>query len=116
MSRAMSSAFWMGRGASLVNFCHQYWWRQKSATEAAQLPRCEQCSNPWGTRDFFCDGDQLRSISVFDVTAHQATQALNDTGTAVRPGMRYVNNFIFVARAGVKAKLASWPKKVPSIS
>ena len=67
-----------------------------------------QMLDPLGYEGFFVDADGLHSIGEFDPDVHQRLDALNATGTAARPGRRYVNNFIFIARPHIKARLLGW--------
>lgn len=61
---------------------------------------------PLGYTGYFLDGTGLRPIEAFDPAVHQDTSALNEAGTHRLEGRIYYNNFIFVARAQAKAKLA----------
>ena len=63
---------------------------------------------PLGYEGFFVHAERLHSIDDFDVDLHQRPDALNTEGTAVLPGRAYVNNFIFIARPHMKARLLGW--------
>jgi FkbM family methyltransferase len=64
---------------------------------------------------FFANGTP-HPLSAFDTQRHQRRDALNAAGTKVLPGHTYINNFVFVARADAKARLAArWPDLGPGI-
>ena len=67
-----------------------------------------QMLDPLGYEGFFVDGDGMHSIDDFDLDLHQRRDALNAAGTAVLPGRTYINNFIFIARPHMKARLLGW--------
>lgn len=67
-----------------------------------------QLLDPLGYEGFFVDADGLHSIGDFDPDLHQRPDALNADGTGARQGRAYVNNFIFVARPHMKARLQGW--------
>ena len=67
-----------------------------------------QMLDPLGYEGFFVDGDGMHSIDDFDMDLHQRRDALNAAGTAVLPGRTYINNFIFIARPHMKARLLGW--------
>ncbi len=67
-----------------------------------------QMLDPLGYEGFFVHDEAMHSIDDFDVDRHQRRDALNAEGTAVRSGRSYVNNFIFIARPHMKARLQGW--------
>lgn len=60
--------------------------------------------DPLGYEGFFIDADGLHPIDDFDPDVHRRRDALN----AARPGRASVNNFIFIARPHMKARLQGW--------
>lgn len=62
---------------------------------------------PLGYDGFYFDQGRLHPIEGFDPTRHQNIDALNATGTLKRPGTTYINNFLFVARPKVRARLTA---------
>ncbi len=63
---------------------------------------------PLGYRGFFARADGLHAIEFFDAARDQNLDSLNEAGTAAREPFTYINNFIFVARPEVEARLAGW--------
>ena len=68
---------------------------------------------PLGYEGFFLDGDMLRPVSAFEPGRDQDPGALNEAGTHRREGRSYLNNFIFVARPEVKARLMKGRREAP---
>ncbi len=63
---------------------------------------------PLGYTGLYVEDGKARPLSSFDPARHhQRRGALNAAGTKVRRGRIYINNFIFVARPEVKARLAA---------
>ncbi|MCF4166034.1 FkbM family methyltransferase [Zavarzinia compransoris] len=60
---------------------------------------------PFGFEGFYFDQGRLHPIAGFDPPRHQNIGALNAAGTLKRPGTTYINNFLFVARPEVRARL-----------
>lgn len=63
---------------------------------------------PLGYRGVFARADGLHPIETFDAARDQNLASLNEAGTAALAPFTYINNFLFVARPEVNARLASW--------
>lgn len=61
---------------------------------------------PFGYSGHYFENGRMRPLSSFDPARHQRADALNASGTRVRAGQVYINNFIFIARPDVRARLA----------
>ncbi|MFG1420788.1 FkbM family methyltransferase [Roseixanthobacter liquoris] len=71
---------------------------------------------PLGYAGLFFEAGQPHPLSAFDAGRHQRRDALNAAGSKVLPGHVYINNFLFVARADAKARLAArWPQIGPAL-
>ncbi|MEP9366391.1 FkbM family methyltransferase [Xanthobacter sp. VNH20] len=71
---------------------------------------------PLGYCGVFFENGAPRPLAAFDLQRHQRRDALNAAGTKVLAGCTYINNFVFVARADAKARLAArWPDLGPHI-
>ncbi|MEP9377271.1 FkbM family methyltransferase [Aquabacter sp. CN5-332] len=65
---------------------------------------------PLGYTGLYIEDGKARPLSSFDPARHQQPDAINAADNRVRQGHIYINNFIFVARPDVKARLAArWP-------
>lgn len=62
---------------------------------------------PLGYRGAYFEDGRIRPLSSFDPARHQRLDALNASGTRVRSGQVYINNFVFIARPEVRERLAS---------
>jgi FkbM family methyltransferase len=63
---------------------------------------------PLGYKGFFARADGLHPIETFDPARDQSLASLNEAGTAARAPFTYINNFLFIARPEVNARLAGW--------
>ncbi|WP_250152549.1 FkbM family methyltransferase [Ancylobacter radicis] len=63
---------------------------------------------PLGYEGYFARADGLHPIATFDAARDQSPASLNEAGTAARAPFAYINNFLFVGRSDVKARLVGW--------
>lgn len=61
---------------------------------------------PLGYSGLYFENGRMCPLSSFDPARHQRADALNASGTRVRSGQVYINNFVFIARPEVSARLA----------
>lgn len=61
---------------------------------------------PLGYSGAYFENGGMRPLSSFDPARHQRPDALNASGTRVRSGHIYINNFVFIARPDVRERLA----------
>lgn len=72
------------------------------------LGRVRALLEPLGYEGFFAQADGLHAVAGFDPARLQDPGALNEEGTHARAPFGYVNNFVFVARPDVRARLLTW--------
>jgi len=104
----------LGGGMALVSRCKpslliEAEERHRPGALAALRRRLE----PLGYAGFYLDGGVLRPVAAFDPGRDQDPGALNEAGTHRRAGRSYINNFIFVARPEVEARLLAQGREAP---
>lgn len=104
----------LGGGMALVSRCKpslliEAEERHRPGAVSALRHRLE----PLGYEGFFLDGGMMRPVAAFDPGRDQDPGALNEAGTHRREGRSYINNFIFVARPEVKARLMMGRREAP---
>lgn len=72
------------------------------------LARVRALLEPLGYAGYFALADGLHPVESFDAGLLQRPDALNAGGTREREPFGYVNNFLFVARPDVRARLPGW--------
>jgi FkbM family methyltransferase len=75
---------------------------ERAHTIPRPLQRLSELLTPLHYEGFFLDDNgKLRSISEFNPKLQQSEASLNPTGTSIRPGHTYVNNFVFLRRDSI---------------